>query len=151
MADKVKPSNFLITIEMLRAKNACAGVMAWVEKNLPAGVEYQEFLDALATADKPEWAAWLLANFDSTKEVKTVSSIAVRTKHIFAAGSLVFTCAVNVSGCVQAGGGIRAGEGIAAGGGIKAGTGIEAGWGIAAGGGIKAGTGIRAGWGIEAG
>src|SRR5208282_1815338 len=121
------------------------------EKNLPAGAEYQEFLDALATADKPEWAAWLLANFDSTKEVKTVSSIAVSTKHIFAAGSLVFTCAVNVSGRVQAGGGIRAGEGIKAGADIEAGWGIAAGTGIAAGEGIKAGADIEAGWGIAAG
>ena len=54
-----------ITLELLRSKGACSEGMKWVKDNLPEGAEYQDFLDALAAADKPDWAFWLLANFDS--------------------------------------------------------------------------------------
>ena len=54
-----------ITLELLRSKGACSEGMKWVKDNLPEGAEYQDFLDALAAADKPDWAFWLLAKFDS--------------------------------------------------------------------------------------
>src|SRR5208337_375626 len=146
-----------ITLELLRSKGACSAGMSWIEENLPEGAEYQDFLDALAAADKPDWASWLLANFGKTTAVKTVTSVTAGTKHIFAAGHLVFKCSVSVLGRIQAGGSIEAGEGIKVGGGIEAGEGIKAGWSIEAGEGIKAGWSIeaggsiKAGWSIEAG
>src|SRR5208337_2399595 len=143
-----------ITLELLRSKSACSEGMSWVEENLPEGAEYQDFLDALAAADKPDWASWLLANFGKTTAVKTVTSVTAGTKHIFAAGRLVFECPVRVLGRIQAGWGIKAGGSIEAGWGIKAGESIkaggsiEAGESIEAGGSIKAGESIKAGWGI---
>ena len=122
-----------ITIEMLVSKNACAEGMAWVRENLPEGAEYQEFLDRLATADKPDWASWLLENFGVVTETKEISEILPGTKHIFAAGRLVLKINVCVDGAIQAGEGIKAARGIEAGEGIKAARGIEAGEGIEAG------------------
>ena len=122
-----------ITLEMLQSKGACSGGMRWVKEFLPDGAEYQDFLDALAAADKPDWASWLLSSFGPTVEVKTVTEVAGDTRHIFATGRLVFKCSVFVLGEIEAGRGIIAGEGIKAGWGIKAGEGIEAGWGIEAG------------------
>ena len=119
--------------------------MQWVEANLPDSLEYQEFLDRLATADKPDWATWLLAQFGSDESIKTVTKITEAPKHIFATGSLVFKCAVSIEGRIEAGRGIEAGWGIETGGGIITSEGIQAGWGI------QAGLGIEAGWGIEAG
>src|SRR5208337_3051924 len=152
-----------ITLELLRSKSACSEGMSWVEENLPEGAEYQDFLDALAAADKPDWASWLLANFGKTTAVKTVTSVTAGTKHIFAAGRLVFECPVRVLGRIQAGESIEADMGIEAGESIEADMGIKAGWGIKAGGSIKADVsikagesieadmGIKAGWGIKAG
>src|SRR5208337_3060222 len=125
-----------ITLELLRSKSACSEGMSWVEENLPEGAEYQDFLDALAAADKPDWASWLLANFGKTTAVKTVTSVTAGTKHIFAAGRLVFECPVRVLGRIQAG------ESIEADMGIKAGESIKADWGIKAGGSIEADLGI---------
>ena len=98
-----------ITLELLRSKGACSAGMTWVEENLPNGAEYQVFLDALAAADKPDWASWLLANFGRTTDIKTVTAVTAGTKHIFAAGRLVFECSVSVLGGIEAGGGIKAG------------------------------------------
>ena len=57
-----KEQRMKITLELLRSKGACSAGMTWVEENLPNGAEYQVFLDALAAADMPDWASWLLAN-----------------------------------------------------------------------------------------
>ena len=111
-----------ITLEMLRSKNACVDGLAWVEEHLPDGAEYQDFLDALAAADKPDWAGWLIATFGALPNaVKVIRELSPGTKHIYAAGSLRLETHIRVVGRIEAG------EGIEAGGGIEAGEGIEAG------------------------
>ena len=91
-----KEQRMKITLELLRSKGACSAGMTWVEENLPNGAEYQVFLDALAAADKPDWASWLLANFGRTTDIKTVTAVTAGTKHIFAAGRLVFECSASI-------------------------------------------------------
>ena len=43
-----------ITLAMLTKKGACVEGLRWVRENLPDGAEYQDFLDRLAEADKPD-------------------------------------------------------------------------------------------------
>ena len=52
-----------ITLEMLREKNACADGLEWVEKNLPSGAEYRQFIEALEAGRKFQWVDWLIAHF----------------------------------------------------------------------------------------
>jgi len=125
-----------ITMEMARAWGACSSGVDWFGKNFPDGGEYQTVLDALAEADQPSWASWLMSKAGAdTEAVLELESVSER-KHLFFAGSIVVKVGISVSGCLLAGWGIEAGDGI------KAGWGIGAGWGIKAGDGIKAGSGM---------
>jgi hypothetical protein len=113
-----------ITMEMARSWGACRGGAEWFEKNFPDGGEYQSVLDALAEADQPSWATWLMSKAGAdTEAVLELESVSER-KHLFFAGRIVVKVGISVSGFLLAGSGIEAGWGI------EAGLGIEAGWGI---------------------
>ena len=53
----------VISIDMLKSNGACAEGMRWVEKNLPDGAPYSEFIQALERADHNNWADWLIEKF----------------------------------------------------------------------------------------
>jgi len=78
-----------ITKDMLRAWHACRDGYEWFLRHYPDGeADYQAVLDALATANRPSDAHWLMdhAGRDETA-VLEVDAIA-DTKHLFFAGQI---------------------------------------------------------------
>ena len=153
----------LITLDFLKAHDACAEGLREFGRVFPDGGEYQQVLDRCADEDRMDFAQWLMNVCGPSGDVRTFDDdIDEPDKNIAFAGTLYFKKGANVkrilagegikAGCdIEAGWGIKAGCGIEAGCGIKAGCGIEAGEGIKAGCDIKAGWGIKAGEGIKAG
>lgn len=135
----------LITLNFLKAHDACAEGRREFGRVFPDGGEYQQVLDRCADEDRMDFAQWLMKVCGPSDDVRTFDEdFDEPDKNIAFAGTLDFKKGANVKR-------ILAGWGIKAGDGIKAGWGIEAGDGIKAGRGIKAGLGIEAGWGIKAG
>ena len=141
-----------ITKEHLKSWGASDDGYDFFLRRFPAGeAEYQGVLNAIADADLPDYADWLMENAGPDEGAVIALESIANCKHFFATGRIVIANGAAVTGRLRAGTGIEAGEGIKAGMVIKAGDGIEAGWGIEAGTDIKAGCGIEAGEGIEAG
>lgn len=147
----------LITLDFLKAHDACAEGKREFKRVFPDGGEYQQVLDRCADEDRMDFAQWLMKVCGPSDDVRTFDEdFDEPDKNIAFAGTLYFKKGANIKR-ILAGGGIKAGLGIKVGLGIKAGGGIEAGWGIEAGRGIEAGwdikadLGIKAGCGIEAG
>ena len=143
-------TTFIVTKEMLEAKNACHEGLRNFIKHYPDGVDYQALLDACAESDKDDYAIWLFSAFGSTKTVLEVDEL-ISEKSVFFSGSIVCKGKISAKRRIFAGRDINAGYDIKAGGGIKAGWSVEAGYGIKAGCGVEAGGGIKAGWSVEAG
>ena len=141
----------LITLDFLKAHDACAEGLREFGRVFPDGGEYQQVLDRCADEDRMDFAQWLMNVCGPSGDVRTFDDdIDEPDKNIAFAGTLYFKKGANVKR-ILAGEGIKAGCDIEAGWGIKAGCGIEAGCGIKAGCGIEAGEGIKAGCDIEAG
>lgn len=133
-----------ISTEMVSEWGACRGCVKWLEENFPDGGEYQAVLDALAEADQPSWASWLISKAGADTEAVLELEYVSDRKHLFFAGSIVVKYGVSVSGCLFAGLDITAGGAIKVGGDIKAGGAITADLGITAGLYINAGGDIDA-------
>ena len=119
-----------ITQDQLRAWGASADLLAWFLATFPAGeADYQATLDALADADMPADANWLMNHAGADGEAVLKAEVIDGRKHLFFAGC------VEVAGAISVRGTLRAGLGI------KAGLGIEAGWGF----GVFAGLRVRLG------
>ena len=145
----------LITLQALKAKDACKNGYDWVAQNYPDGCAYQSLLNALVDADHADWADWLLSKFGSTDTVYEADELVTDKAFVFA-GSIRVKNQIKVEylragGDVAAGGSIQAGDYIKAGGVIVAGGNINVGWDIGAGGYIGAGGVIVAGNHIKAG
>ena len=123
----------LITLDFLKAHDACAEGLREFGRVFPDGGEYQQVLDRCADEDRMDFAQWLMNVCGPSGDVRTFDDdIDEPDKNIAFAGTLYFKKGANV-------------KRILAGDGIEAGEGIKAGWGIEAGRGIKAGCGIEAG------
>ena len=123
-----------ITLDWLRAKNACGEAVSRFQQEFGNEAEYQDVLDVLGRENNAGWALWLIQNAGHTKDVLEIK------------GDLVTETSLFFSGFIKVTGRIAAKF-------LISGTGIKAGWGIEAGESIKAGEGIEAGeyWGIYAG
>ena len=132
-----------ITKEHLKSWGASDDGYDFFLRRFPAGeAEYQGVLNAIADADLPDYADWLMENAGPDEGAVIALESIANCKHFFATGRIVIANGAAVTGRLRAGTGIEAGEGIKAGMVIKAGDGIEAGWGIEAGTDIKAGDGF---------
>ena len=113
----------LITLDFLKAHDACAEGRREFERVFPDGGEYQQVLDRCADENRMDFAQWLMNVCGPSDDVRTFDDdIDEPGKNIAFAGMLYFKKGANVKR-------ILAGEGIEAGWGIKAGEGIEAGCG----------------------
>ena len=138
-------SNYLITLDFLKAHEACQAGQSEFERVFPDGGEYQVVLDRCTDENRMDFAQWLMSVCGSSDDIRTFKDdIDEPDKNIAFAGTLYFKKGVNVKR-------ILAGYDIKAGDGIVVGESIDAGYNIQAGRGIKAGCSIEAGWGIEAG
>ena len=132
-------SNYLITLNFLKAHEACEDWQSEFERVFPNGGKYQVVLDRCADENRMDFAQWLMNICGPSDDVRTFEDdIDEPDKNIAFAGTLYFKKGANV-------------KRILAGLGIEAGEGIKAGYDIEAGEGIKAGRIIDAGWSIEAG
>ena len=105
----------LITLDFLKAHDACAEGRREFERVFPDGGEYQQVLDRCADEDRMDFARWLMNVCGPSDDVRTFEDdIDEPDKNIAFAGTLYFKKGANVRR-------ILAGRGIKAGGGIEAG------------------------------
>lgn len=148
--------DYLITLDFLKAHDACEDGQSEFERVFPDGGEYQVVLDRCAYENRMNFAQWLMNICGPSDDIRTFEDdIDEPDKNIAFAGTLYFKKGVNVkrilAGCdIEAGDGIVVGESIDAGYNIQAGRGIKAGYSIDAGWGIKAGECIKAKYIIKA-
>lgn len=123
----------LITLDFLKAHDACAEGRREFERVFPDGGEYQQVLDRCADEDRMNFAQWLMKVCGPSDDIRTFDEdFDEPDKNIAFAGTLYFKKGANIKR-ILAGCGIEAGLGIEAGCGIKAGEGIDAGGRIEAG------------------
>ena len=107
----------LITLDFLKAHDACAEGRREFERVFPDGGEYQQVLDRCADEDRMDFAQWLMNVCGPSDDVRTFDDdVNEPDKNIAFAGTLYFKKGANVKR-------ILAGDGIKAGCGIKAGRG----------------------------